>query len=145
MIDLKPLFVCGFWSTFYWITAIGVSVFWGLYGIMEEAYKGVSSQEVEKVIVEQEGKRTEITKTFTRYSLEILNLKNAFEYLGLVYSMGAFISDFIWSFIGWCSLYLLLSQYDCVELVTLNVFLGIVAIVGITGYGFQIPDKMKIG
>ena len=141
MIDLTPLFVCGFWSTFYWIIAIGVSVFWGLYGIMDEANKDC---EVE-IITERIGKVINYTKTQTKYIGKNYSLLKACKKIGILYSLGAFVSDFTWSFIGWCSLYLLLSQYCDKDLATLNIFLGIVAVVGITGYGFKIPEKMKVG
>lgn len=141
MIDLTPLFVCGFWSTFYWIIAIGVSIFWGLYGIMDEANKDCKVE----LITERHGKAVCYTKTQTKYIGAIANPKEGWGKLGTMYSIGAFISDFVWSFIGWCALYLLLSQYCSKELLGLNIFLGIVAIVGITGYGFKIPEKMKIG
>lgn len=141
MVDLTPLFVYGFWSTSYWIVAISMSVYWGLYGIMEEANKDKETE----IITKRTGAVVRYTKTQIKYLGAIRNPKKGWKELGLMYSSGAFISDFTWSFIGWCALYLLLSQYCCGELVALNIFLGIVAIVGITGYGFQIPEKMKIG
>lgn len=58
--------------------------------------------------------------------------------------IAAFISDFTWSFIGWCSLYFLLSQHCDKELVNLNIFFGIIAVVGITGYGSTIPEKINM-
>ncbi len=141
MIDLTPLFVCGFWSTLYWMIAIGISVFWGIYGIMDEANKDC---EVE-VVTERHGKAVHYTKTQTKYIEKITNPKKIWEKIGTMYSVGAFLSDFAWSFIGWCALYLLLYQHCNEDLANLNIFLGIVAIVGITGYGFKIPEKMKIG
>lgn len=141
MVDLIPLFVCGFWSTFYWIIAIGMSVFWGFYGILEEANKDC---EVD-IVTERHGKVVYYTKTQTKYIGKITNPMDALKKIGSMYSIGAFVSDFAWSFIGWCALYLLLSQYCYAELAVLNIFLGIVAIVGITGYGFKIPEKMKVG
>lgn len=141
MVDLAPLFVCGFWSTLYWIIAIGMSVFWGFYGIMEEA----NSDKETKIVTRHTRLATTCIKTRTKYIDAIYTIKNGCEELGIMYSIGAFISDFAWSFIGWGALYLMLSQYSCAELVVLNIFLGIVAIVGITGYGFKIPEKMKVG
>lgn len=141
MIDLTPLFVCGFWSTLYWIIAIGMSVFWGFYGILDEA----NEEKKTEIVTESHGKTFCCTKTQTQYIDAIYTIKEGCEELGVMYSIGAFISDFTWSFIGWCALYILLSQYCCTELVVLNIFLGIVAIVGITDYGFKIPEKMKIG
>jgi hypothetical protein len=141
MIDLTPLFVCGFWSTLYWIIAIGMSAFWGLYGIMDEA----NSDKATKIVTSHTRLATTYTKTRTKYIGAIYTIKKACDELGIMYSIGAFISDFAWSFIGWGALYLLLSQYSCSELDVLNIFLGIVAIVGIAGYGFKIPEKIKIG
>lgn len=141
MVDLTPLFVCGFWSTFYWIIAIGMSIFWGLYGIMEEA----NSDKKTKIVTSRTGRITTCIKTTTKYIGAIYTIKEGCVELGIMYSIGAFVSDFAWSLIGWGALYLLLSQYFCTELVVLNIFLGIVAIVGITGYGFKIPEKIKLG
>jgi len=118
-----------------------MSVFWGLYGIMDEA----NSDKKTKIVTRRTGRITTCIKTKTKYIDAIYTIKEGCEELGIMYSIGAFISDFAWSFIGWCALYLLLSQYCCAELVVLNIFLGIVAIVGITGYGFKIPEKIKVG
>ncbi|HZF69755.1 hypothetical protein [Sulfuricurvum sp.] len=118
-----------------------MSTFWGFYGIVDEANKDT---EVE-VVTERHGKVVYYTKTQTKYIGKITNPKKGWEKLGTMYSFGAFLSDFVWSILGWFALYVLLSQYRCIELVNLNIFLGIVAIVGITGYGFKIPEKMKVG
>jgi hypothetical protein len=125
MVDLTPLFVCGFWSTLYWIIAIGMSVFWGRYGIIYE-----NDNKKARLACESEHCEHNVEKP-SGHSYMV--------------NTACFLSDFAWSFIGWCSLYLLLSQYCDKELVSLNVFLGIIAVVGITGYGSRIPEKMKIG
>lgn len=118
-----------------------MSVFWGFYGIMDEANRDKAS----KIVTIRTGSTTTYKKTTTKYFGAICTIKEGCEELGIMYSIGAFVSDLTWSLIGWGALYLLLSQYFCTELVVLNIFLGIVAIVGITGYGFKIPEKIKIG
>ena len=125
----------------YWSIAIGMSVFWGLYGIIDEA----NEEKKTEIVTERQGKTLCCTKTRTKYIGAISNPSEGWKELGVMYSIGAFISDFAWSLIGWGALYLLLHQYCNEELATLNIFLGIVAIVGITGYGFKIPEKMKVG
>jgi len=141
MITLEGMLASENFNVIYWSIAIGMSVFWGFYGIMDEANKDTEAEVVTKRI----GKIINYRKTQTKYIGAIGNPKQGWKKLGPMYSVGAFLSDFAWSFIGWSALYLLLSQYCCAELVVLNIFLGIVAIVGITGYGFKIPEKMKIG
>lgn len=139
--DFNSLYEYGFWSIFYWFIAIVMSIFWGVYGIVDEAY---NATEVE-IITERQGKIFHITKTQTKHIEKMKNPKISWKAIGTMHSIGAFVSDFVWSIMGWSALYVLLSQYQCEKLVHLNIFLGIVAVVGITGYGFKIPEKIKIG
>ncbi|MDD4854286.1 MAG: hypothetical protein PHQ22_01455 [Sulfuricurvum sp.] len=141
MMTLEYIRTSDNFDVIYWGIAFVMSVFWGLYGIMDEANKDC---EVE-IITERIGKVINYTKTQTKYIGKNYSFLKACKKIGILYGLGAFVSDFTWSFIGWCSLYLLLSQYCDKDLATLNIFLGIVAVVGITGYGFKIPEKMKVG
>lgn len=49
-----------------------------------------------------------------------------------------FVSDFLVSLAGWLSLFVLIETYADAQLSSLNIFLGIVAFMGITGYGFEL-------
>lgn len=125
----------------YWEFAVVMSIFWGLYGIIDEANEDTKT----KIITKEINGNSEYTEKQVKYLGEITNIKEAWNELGFMYASGAFLSDFLWSILGWSALYLLLSQYCNEELIAFNVFLGVVSIVGITGYGFKIPDKIKIG
>lgn len=129
----------------FWAVAISMSIFWGIYGILDEAYNVHTIKKTTKTITGSDEETCSVKKVQTEYDFESTNPVVAFKELGWVYGLGAFLSDFAWSILGWIALYKLHSQYCNPELVTFNIFLGIVAIVGITGYGFKIPEKIKIG
>lgn len=131
----------GFVFSCYWFVAIVISSFWGIYGILDEANKDTKIE----IVTERQGKVIACTKTQTKYIGKLSNPEKAWGKLGFVYSFGAFLSDFSWSMIGWIALSILSEQYTNSALATFNIFLGIVAVVGITGYGFKIPEKIKLG
>ena len=55
-----------------------------------------------------------------------------------------FLSEFIGSFIGWICLYVLVFHYNTKPLTlgSFDVFLGIVAVLGITGYAYRLADAI---
>lgn len=58
---------------------------------------------------------------------------------------GIFLSEFIGSLIGWACLYILIVRFRNPNVIvgSFDVFLGIVAVVGITGYSYKIVDALK--
>lgn len=56
---------------------------------------------------------------------------------------GIFFSEFIGSLAGWLSLYVLLYRSQSVTPGSFDVFLGIVAVVGVSGFSYRIIDVLK--
>ena len=61
-----------------------------------------------------------------------------------IWLIGIFLSEFIGSFIGWICLYVLVFHYNTKPLTlgSFDVFLGIVAVLGITGYAYRLADAI---
>jgi len=58
-------------------------------------------------------------------------------------SFAHFISDFFSSLIGWGALYLLLARQIAEKADNFDIFLGIIAVAGITGHGYRLPDWLS--
>ena len=126
MMIFEPLFISNCLNAAYWSVAIGMSTFWGYYGIIYEKDNNKKEEMVcELACCDYAG-----------------NKPNPHPYMT---SAACFLSDFAWSFIGWCALYMLMLLFSNDKFDSLNIFLGIIAVVGITGYGSMIPEKIKIG
>lgn len=123
----------------YWEFAFVMSVFWGLYAIWYGAQKDIETQ----IVSEMEIKSTK--KTITKWTKEESNkgLLESCKSSGTWGSTGAFLSDFLLSFIGWISLYIFIGNYCNKELSNLNIFLALVGIICISGYGFKISEKIN--
>lgn len=118
----------------YWIFAFSLSVFWGLYAIWYE---------VNSLGSDFEEKKGNITETYWKRK-QTKGLKDSCKELGRMGSLGAFISDFLLSFIGWVCLYFFLENYYIkADQSNINIFLVLVAIVCISGYGFKISEKIS--
>jgi len=118
-IDLSLLYSYNYISISFWSIAIFVSSLWGMDGIREEYLKN----EKDKWIYFKSG-----------------NQKNKWIYLKF---FSYFISDFVSGFIGLCALYLLLARLLISEIGNFDIFLGIVAIAGISGYGYKLPNWLN--
>jgi hypothetical protein len=57
---------------------------------------------------------------------------------------GAALSEFLGSFLGWCCLYVLIVRFRVVPNIIggFDIFLGTVAVVGITGYSYRIVEAL---
>ena len=86
------------------VIAILFSIFWGIYGCKETG---------ENIEVEKKGKKMYLTKR-----------------------IGIFLSESIGSLMGWACLYTLIVRLRTSNLTigSFDVFLGIIAVLGITGY-----------
>jgi hypothetical protein len=115
----------------YWIIAVFMSIFWGYFGVKYEEL-----DEVEEVIVNQSERRN-ITLTNTK-----IKIKKQPQW----YQVGTFLSDGMLSLVGWICLYVLLKNISDEKLhdyENFNIFLGTVAVICITGYGYKIAEKLK--
>ena len=107
------------WLIKYWFwLAIPLSVFWGIYGCIEE------EKRIERDI--KEGNFLKINKEKWIFA-------------------GIFVSEFIGSFAGWICLGILVSRYRTGGITSggFDVFLGTVAVIGISGYSYQIASAFK--
>lgn len=102
----------------FWFSAVFMSAIWGYNGI---------------VYVKEEN---EINKSYEE------KVQNVF--VKYHHHAEAFLSEFILSMLGWGSLYLILlnisknsDKYD-----NFNIFLGTVAVICISGYGYKIAEKL---
>lgn len=116
LINFKPIFETGYWMNLYWIVAVFISLIWGYNGIV--------------YVIEESENTNEKSKNTSIYKFH--------------HHIEAFISEFILSMLGWASLYLLLAnisnasdKYD-----NFNIFLGTVAAICISGYGYKIVEKL---
>lgn len=124
----------------YWSIAFAASIVWGCYAIWYEVIQ-YSEYEVIIEIEENLGKTTTTTtQTKTEYAK---NLMESYHKLGKLGSIGAFLSDFLLSLIGWCSLYVLMAHIECSKTGNIDIFLGTVAVICISGYGFKISEKIN--
>lgn len=74
-----------------------------------------------------------------RFDLEEGNKKNSGWKFRLKL-IGIFVSDTIGSLLGWGALYLLLASFMVGRGGVFEIFLGIVALAGITGFGYRLSD-----
>lgn len=137
MMDLCAHMYFWFYTYLYFGVALIPSIFWGCYAIWNEANKYT---EFETVTVRVMGSTS---KTSTKWTIiEKISLCASYNKLGVIGSAGAFLSDFLLSMIGWGSLYLFLINYTDDKFSNLNIFLGLIAIICISGYGFKISEKI---
>lgn len=105
------------------VVAVPFSLLWGFYGIAEEEKKKKEEEE------ENKGKEKKSKE------------EKGFFYWVVI--LGVFFSEFLGSLIGWTCLYFLVCRaLKSVDLGVFDVFLGTVAIVGITGFFHQIVKKL---
>lgn len=119
----------------YWIIAFAMSTFWGYFGVK---YEELIELEVEQTKDDEEKNSSKITK----YVID----DNKHEY-ECWYKVGTFVSDGLFSLVGWICLYFLLTNMAEDKLKAyenFNIFLGTVAIICITGYGYKIAEKLKV-
>lgn len=123
-INFQPLFEVSVWSIVYWTLAILLSAFWGWYSVEHMLQH------------DKEEKFLRICRQTSKSESTLLKRFRIFD---------AFMSDFILSLFGWISLYILIRNLQNENYNNFNIFLGSVAILCISGYGFKIAEKMKIG
>jgi hypothetical protein len=140
------MFLCIF-QLLYWLLAFCLSVAWGIYGVRYEATKDISIEEIIKSPNPESkmiGELATSTMTTTYNNMKIATFTDAVNELGTLNALMAFLSDFLLSFFGWLSLYVLSNRVMCTsDLGSFDVFLGTIAIIGIPGYGFKIADKLE--
>lgn len=116
------------WCLFYWIVAALVSVFWGWQGYVYINYDCATGNDCTESNEECEGCEL--------YGFKEKNQQNI--------RIGYFVSDFLSSIIGFAALYILLVQDDKLkDFGVFHIFLGVVAIIGITGFGHKFTDVFK--
>jgi hypothetical protein len=118
------------YSCIYWFIAFAMSVFWGYFGVMYERNREVTEETTKEV----DGKHVTVTRTKVEIKKNLC-----------WYELGTFLSDGMLSLVGWFSLYLLLInlQEPAEKFDNFNIFLGTVAVICITGYGYKIAEKLK--
>jgi len=126
-----------YWAI-YWFFAFTISIFWGLYAIWYEVNQ-YSESEIETV---QENNNTTKTKKYWEIK-KAQGLIVSCKKLGTIGSLGAFLSDFLLSLIGWGSLHMFINNYINKIQSNIDIFLALVAIICISGYGFKISDKIS--
>jgi hypothetical protein len=102
----------------WFVLALCCSIYWGVYGCNDVKNENNKDKNRE---------RFENIKTYF--------LKNKIEAIGI------FMSEFIWSFLGWIALYILIQRFPD-KLGNFDIFLGTIAVIGITGYASLLSDKI---
>lgn len=116
------------WCVFYWIAATLISVFWGWQGYVYIDYDCAKNNDCTKA-----NKDCEDCDLYghNKYNQEKIKWSHAF-------------SDFLSSMAGFTALYILLIQDDKLkDFGAFHIFLGIVAILGITGFGYKLIEVFK--
>lgn len=101
-------------------SAILLSIFWGFYGLNYEKNK-----------IEKSKMRG---KNLIRFWRE-----------DPIEAFGIFLSEFIGSFAGWFCLYILIRRFldNQDKLGSFDIFLGTIAVLGITGYAHRLVDAIN--
>jgi hypothetical protein len=150
-----------FWNI-YWITAVGLSLFWGYDGVKAEAEEAhakarrkyltarklvkISKIKFDGISVDNKYKK-DCAKIALAYNILkvkdiVLELKSTRK-CSLKW-IGHFISDFLVSFAGWISLLALYNNICTEKFDNFNIFLGTIAFLGIAGYGYKIWERLGV-
>jgi len=111
-IDFSLLFSYSWVSTLFWAIAFLVSLLWGLDGIRDN------------------------------YDIRYKSYKYKEKALWIaICSIAFFLSDFLSGLLGWGALYILLALIqEKQEYGTFEIFLGIIAVAGISGHGYKLSN-----
>ena len=106
---------------FYWSLAVIMSAGWGLYGCNH-----TSNYDENGILKDKKNRKT----------IRAFFMENTIEAIGILFS------EFAGSMAGWWCLYILASRYTKIpcSLGVFDVFLGTVAVVGISGYSYKIVN-----